>query len=129
MANLPSFMLSQEQREAAAADEAEFSAFCEAIAESREPGAEPFDTLPYHPDELFGTAEEWGPNGQFYWSRVFKAARNKDMYSLNILLGKSKYPKVLVHRCNLQALAIIDNETHREEIKQCLQTALVSSHQ
>jgi len=128
MTNLPSFMLSKEQREAAA----EADAVCELltdgidlpVSDGEEGG---FDTLPYLPSDPYGKPSEWAPGGQFYWSRVFQAACAFDHDNIRLLLAKSGCPTVMVNRCMTQLKA--KRHERREEVTQCLQLALGSFRQ
>ena len=123
MTNLPTFMMTESQRQAAA----EAEAVCESLTEGLElppadgtPGG--YDTLPYLPSDPHGGPELWGPDGDYYWSRVFRAACLNDIEAVKLLASKQSSPHIVINRCILQAKNTpIDG---KKEVIGCLTTAL-----
>ena len=122
MTNLPTFMMTESQRRAAA----EAEAVCESLTDGLElppadgaPGG--YDTLPYLPSDPYGGPGLWAPGGNYYWSRVFSAACAEDIEAVKLLASKWR-PRITLNRCIIQAKNIPIER--KKEVIGCLIMAL-----
>jgi len=96
MTNLPTFMMTESQRRAAALTDG-----LELPPADGTPGG--YDKLPYLPSDPHGGPELWGPGGDYYWSRVFRAACLNDIEAVKLLASKASCSRVVINRCIVQA--------------------------